>query len=106
MSYTKGPWVVEMDAHGRGRIKSNGCWIATTWTCTDDDNSVRYPADENAQRIVDCVNACAGLNPEALQALMKCAVRLAENETTDAAAPIWALIEDANEAIRKAVDIK
>jgi hypothetical protein len=100
MSYTKGPWIVEMDAHGRGRIKSNGCWIATTWTCTDDDNSVRYPAQANARLM-----SAAPKLYEALRALVKCAVKLAENETTDAAAPIWAHIEDANEAIRKAVDI-
>jgi hypothetical protein len=41
---------------------------------------------------------------DALRELMKCAVKLAEDHADDNA-PIWAYIEDANEAIRKAVDI-
>jgi hypothetical protein len=63
--HTPGPWTAELDAHGRGRVKGNGCWVATTWTNADDDSHKRYPAEANARRLVACLNACEGIeDPE------------------------------------------
>lgn len=49
--HTPGPWTFDLDAHGRGRIRGNGCWVGTTWTVADDDTSKRYPAEANARLI-------------------------------------------------------
>ena len=65
--HTPGPWTAELDAHGRGRVKGNGCWVATTWTNADDDSHKRYPAEANARRLVACLNACEGISTEALE---------------------------------------
>ena len=50
-THTPGPWTFKLDAHGRGIINANGCWIGTTWTKTDDDVAVTYPAEANARLI-------------------------------------------------------
>ena len=60
-------------------------------TCTE--------ATDNARLI-----AAAPSLLEALQALMKAAVKVAEDQFPEDDAPIWAYIEDANEAIRKATE--
>ena len=59
--HTPGPWEANLDAHGRGRIKGNGCWVATTWTTADDDSDKRHPAEANARLIAKA--------PEMLEAL-------------------------------------
>lgn len=50
-THTPGPWEFNLDAHGRGRVRGDGCWVATTWTVADDDNYRRYPAEANARLI-------------------------------------------------------
>ena len=96
--YTPGPWI-----YGR-----NKCYFEIGPAYENPDTMPVYPSvcygvgfdqEDNARLI-----AAAPSLLEALQALMKAAVRLAEDHGTDDA-PIWAYIEDANEAIRKAVDI-
>ena len=63
MKHTPGPWTAELDAHGRGRIKGDRCWVATTWTTADDDSNKRYPAEANALLIASA--------PDLLEALTK-----------------------------------
>jgi hypothetical protein len=106
MSYTKLKW--------RVATKENNCCIGKVDPECGEYNGIAAGAGHSGNGFLLAgyiskadvtLMAAAPDLLEALQALMKCAVKLAENETTDAAAPIWAYIEDANEAIRKAVDI-
>lgn len=62
--HTPGPWTFALDAHGRGIVMGNGCWVATTWTVADDDTSARFPAEANARLIAASpalLAACKGL---------------------------------------------
>lgn len=72
--HTKGPWhikenydnMINEEKPGRHTIKSANGWnIARIWGNVGDGTSTA-----NARRIVACVNACEGLNPEAVKELL------------------------------------
>jgi len=66
--HTPGPWIV-----GRGnRIYMGAAMEAREIAvATRSDPSIRAQAEANAARIVACVNACEGINPEAVPEIVK-----------------------------------
>ena len=57
----------QYDNHAKPRfvLDRNGYTVAEVW------GNAKCHRDVNAQRIVDCINACAGINPEAVPELLK-----------------------------------
>lgn len=64
MEYTESKWVEEIALQNRNHNISGpiGGTIATVY-----ENLPRHNAKANAERIVACVNACAGIRTEALE---------------------------------------
>ncbi|MCP4569590.1 MAG: hypothetical protein GY841_18590 [FCB group bacterium] len=61
----------------------------------------RGVSDANAERIVACVNACKGLNPEAIPDLLV-AVTAAANRLEHSSPPHWVVMKHLKAAIAKA----
>ena len=108
--HTSGPWQVAYYAGGDG----NGGYASSHYTIQKGEkkivktiNAVATEEDEaNAARIVSCVNACEGINPDAapdmLEAL-KLAVKLMPETTISAInADEWEAAEAIGRAISKA----
>lgn len=75
MTIAATPWI----AVGRN-IKSNVCRDRSTIARCDSRGKFVPGCDEaNAERIVACVNALAGLNPEAVKGVVQEAIALLEN---------------------------
>ena len=117
MKHTEGPWLISKPRHP-GKDQENdrlihtkdGRHVAETFQYQN-HSSPSGPSIPNAQRIVACVNACEGINPEAVPDLLEALTRLVEriNHNTD---PLHTLppalynkyINQARAAIAKATD--
>jgi hypothetical protein len=83
-SHTPEPWAI-FDAADRfpGIEAPDAGFSIVLWGNEDEDAGVRGESEEhalaNAARIVSCVNACAGLNPEAVPEMVKALEEIAKN---------------------------
>ncbi len=67
MRHTAKPWIIKEGSHYEIRSADGKIPIARTWAGHDPPTySFSY-----AERIVACVNACAGINPEAIPELIE-----------------------------------
>lgn len=67
-THTPGPWSVDW----RASTRIVACGDATVASCGG-DSSIKHQHAANTARIVACVNALEGLNPEAIPALVEAA---------------------------------
>lgn len=69
MKYTPGPWKVEYEQiHYKGVV--SGIYAGKT-RIVETDLGFYPPSQGDAERIVACVNACHGINPEAVPEMLK-----------------------------------
>ena len=61
---------------GRGMNEELAVTIPNLGTRSGDPTSKPWDEEANAQRIVDCVNACEGINPKAVQDLLEALAKL------------------------------
>jgi len=83
MKHTKGPWKTDRDCLNSILIVDpNGGEVCSTY---NPDGSDLGPADrENAERIVECVNACEGIeNPAVIKELIELATYLWHPDNRD-----------------------
>lgn len=95
MTHTKEPWMVVKSASGKALILGE-----------EYDNGRRVVAsvyEDDAHSIVDCVNACAGLNPAAIPDVVEALRHLTEEhiERGPADVPLGAIRQ--SDAINRAV---
>ncbi len=110
--HTPEPWNVMFnydnnineEAPGRHTIRSKDGWnIARIW-----ENIGNSDSSANARRIVSCVNACAGINPEAVPDLVKALLGLidactpSDSDRGSVKRPTLEALESARAALLKA----
>jgi hypothetical protein len=66
--HTAEPWLLNTCGDRREIISSDGSVMGEM--CGDDSDPHCWPITANAERLVACVNACAGINPEAVPDLL------------------------------------
>ena len=74
MSHTPEPWEMSKPYGG----EAGGTCVAITGVISHYFEGVNYNSEEeqaNAERIVACVNACEGINPEAVGEMLKMLVK-------------------------------
>jgi hypothetical protein len=104
--HTPGPWEVRFNGHKQRRIATTSTpnrHIADVVPVTYDYERAEATMEANAQRIVACVNACEGINPEAVPELLESLDALIM--IIDRTNPAWRdmrAVEKARAAITKA----
>jgi len=83
--HTPTPWHNQSD--WKSIYSEDGCFIATVVKMPTYKNKIEHSADSD--RIVSCVNACAGLNPEAIPGAVK-ALEDFINDCDNASPEFWA----------------
>ena len=83
--HTPEPWRTEGGDRAEVLTKDGYMIASCEWAQKEDD----IP-DANAERIVDCVNACAGLDPEAVPGLLAvCEVVVEASKDHGSLSPGW-----------------
>jgi len=99
--HTEEPWEVK----GRGfAIYRQGYYITSTQGAEGTLKHIQDTNRANAERIVDCVNSCAGINPEAVPKMLEILEDLSSRYPIAASYPDGACIERADmEEIKEAI---
>ena len=79
--HTPEPWEIQHDTCAFCRQADRQEFVFNPGPSTGLHGAIVGRAD--AERIVACVNACAGINPEAIQDLLSFAVAMAENDSDE-----------------------